>query len=298
MAPLLVCVQPATGHPEGFLASADPAALLKQLAMRTLITPVTPASQLEVRPAETASTGIAEMDALIGGLPRGCLTEIYGAASSGRTSFLISALAAATERQEVCALVDVSDAFHPQSGLDAGMEFHNLLWVRCDGESRQVKNRNHFRKNEREQLFISPDGRLVSNAVHRNWQTSLEQALKTTDLLLQSGGFGLVAIDLSDVPLEAARRVPLTSWFRFRRAVEKTDTILLAVTRGPCTGTCASLLLRLDASSVIPGCANAPHHAELLRGLTVGCERVRSRLERKPVRPDHITFETKTAWVR
>ena len=34
-----------------------------------------------------------------GGLPRGCLTEIFGAASSGRTSLLVSILAAATARR-------------------------------------------------------------------------------------------------------------------------------------------------------------------------------------------------------
>src|SRR5580765_6920205 len=45
---------------------------------------VTPASRLEIRPApEMASIGIPALDALTGGLPRGCLTEIYGPASSG-----------------------------------------------------------------------------------------------------------------------------------------------------------------------------------------------------------------------
>jgi hypothetical protein len=301
MASLLVCVQPATGHPDGFLPAQGPAALLKQLAARPQLSRVTPAARLEVRPApETASTGIAEIDALTGGLPRGCLTEIYGPASSGRTGFLLSALAAATRRQEACALIDVSDAFHPQSGWDAGINFHNLLWVRCDADFRSSKDRKSSRKSEREQFFISPDGRLFSNAVHKTWQNCLEQALKATDLLLQSGGFGLVAIDLSDVPVEAVRRIPLTSWFRFRRAVEKTATVLLVMTQGACTGTCASLLLRLDEQAVFPGCSktNAPRHAELLCGLPIICERVRSRLERKPAQPDHIAFETKTAWAR
>src|SRR5271155_4229775 len=60
---------------------------------------VTPASRLEVRPApEMVSSGIREIDALTGGLPRGCLTEICGPASSGRTSVLLAALAAATQR--------------------------------------------------------------------------------------------------------------------------------------------------------------------------------------------------------
>ena len=60
---------------------------------------------------ETVSTGIAEIDRTLGGLPRGCLTEIVGPVSSGRTSLLTSMLAAATARQETCALVDTDDAF-------------------------------------------------------------------------------------------------------------------------------------------------------------------------------------------
>ena len=64
---------------------------------------------------ETVRTGISELDATTGGLPRGCLTEIFGPASSGRSSLLASILAAATERQEVCALVDAEDSFDPLS---------------------------------------------------------------------------------------------------------------------------------------------------------------------------------------
>jgi len=37
--------------------------------------------------------------------------------------------------------------------------------------------------------------------------------------------FGLVVLDLAGVPLKTARRIPLTTWFRFQRAVENTATI-------------------------------------------------------------------------
>src|SRR5437868_10035585 len=71
---------------------------------------IAPASCLGVRPSpEMVSTGIHELDTLAGGLPRGCLTEICGQASSGRTTILLSALAQATRRGEICALVDASD---------------------------------------------------------------------------------------------------------------------------------------------------------------------------------------------
>src|SRR5712675_2026901 len=58
---------------------------------------------------ELVSTGIPAMDALLGGLPRGAMTEICGAACSGRTSFLLSALASRTKDGEVCALVDAQE---------------------------------------------------------------------------------------------------------------------------------------------------------------------------------------------
>jgi hypothetical protein len=157
---------------------------------------------------ETVPAGIPEIDSLAGGLPRGGLTEICGPSCSGRTSLLISALAERTAHAEVCALVDGRDAFDPQSAEAAGVELKQLLWVRC-----------------------------------RN----IDQALRATDLLLQGGGFGLVAVDLSDLPPETVRYVPLNAWFRFRRAVEDTPTILMLLEQEANAKTCASLVLRLGA---------------------------------------------------
>ena len=175
----------------------------------------------------TVSTGLATLDALTGGLPRGALSEITGPASSGRTSVMLAALAAATRREEACALVDASDNFDPASAAAAGVDLDRLLWVRCSDD------RSSLRKDQRRTAL----GRL-------------EQVLKVTDLLLQGGGFGMVVLDLGDIPAESARRVPLTSWFRFRRAVEPTATVLLVVEREPCAKTCASLVVRLQRTAV------------------------------------------------
>src|SRR6266852_887863 len=111
------------------------AALLARLdAMPKLASSITPASRLDVRPApEMVSIGIRELDSLTGGLPRGCLTEICGPDSSGRTSVLLAALAAATRREEACALLDASDALDPTSAAAVGVGFGRLLWVRCGG---------------------------------------------------------------------------------------------------------------------------------------------------------------------
>jgi recombination protein RecA len=158
----------------------------------------------------TVSSGIPEIDLLTGGLPRGALTEIFGPSCSGRTSLLLSALSARTAQEEACALIDGGDAFDPHSAESAGVELRKLLWVRC-----------------------------------RN----VEQTLRATDLLLQGGGFGLIAVDLSDIAPRLVRHVPLDSWFRFRRAVEDTPTVLVLLEQESNAKSCASLGLRLEAGA-------------------------------------------------
>jgi hypothetical protein len=175
---------------------------------------------------ETVPSGIAEID-----LPRGGLVEIVGPASSGRTSLLLSILAAAGARQEACALVDAEDAFDPGSAAAAGVRLEGLLWVRCG-----------------------------HNAEH---------ALKAADLLIQGGGFGLAILDLGDTPPETARRISLASWFRLRRAVEHTPAVLVAVARHSLSGACASLVLECgrDCTAWSGAAASGPPASRLLRGL-------------------------------
>lgn len=252
---------------------------------------ITPASRLAARPApEMVSSGVAAMDALTGGLPRGCLTEICGSASSGRTSLLLSALAAATRRGECCAIVDAGDALAPQSAADAGIELGRLLWVRCSEESPEPAVHKSGGRRDKKQFMKSESA-----------EQRLEQLLRATDLLLESGGFGMIALDLGDLPPQTARRIPLTTWFRFRRAVEHTPTVLLAVERQSIAGSCSSLLIKLGASGwrIKPRPDPEflrPAHAQLLTELEITAEMVRSRMERKPAGSAAITFASKTAW--
>jgi recombination protein RecA len=195
----------------------------------------------------------------------------------------LAALAAATQRQEVCALVDISDAFNPRSAAAAGVNFERLLWVRCGGAKQRAG---------------SPQRHRVTEKKNEKIEKPVEQALRVTDLLLQSGGFGLVIIDLGDTPLKMARRIPLTSWFRFQRAVEHTATVLFVISQVPCAQTCASLLLKvsgkkLSAVSCQLSAKTSPTHAQLLDGLQVQGELLRSRLERKPAGSVTAAFATK-----
>ena len=305
-----------------FASRKEPALVLKRLAAIPKLASVTPASQLEVRSSpEMVSSGIQEIDALAGGLPRGCLSEICGSASSGRTSVLLAALAAATRREEVCALVDTTDALDAISAAAAGVELERLLWIRCgtgpraSGVGIQASDLGLRTSDLRPQASArrsqvqSPrsDVRRLTSDVRRPVPDfrSLEQALRVTDLLLQSGGFGLVAIDLGDVPHSEARRMPLASWFRFQRAVEPTPTVLLVVAQEPCAQTCASLLIRLQSGEKLSALSCqlsvkdelGPAHAQLLDGLNIEGELLRSRLQRKPAQSVTTAFATKAVRV-
>ena len=237
---------------------------------------------------ELVSSGIPEIDALTCGLPRGAMTEICGTASSGRTSLLLAALAERTANGEVCALVDARDSFDPLTARAAGIDLNKLLWVRCQ---------------------------------------NLDQALRATDLLIQAGGFGIVAVDMCDIPTRTVRQVPLNAWFRFRRAIEDTPTILLLLEQDSHAKTCASLVLRLeiDETNWQVGVAQpllavsaettprpfreAPTYpfANLLRGFSVEPAIIRSRIQFPPnnviefrdpavKQADHKKFQLTTTW--
>jgi recombination protein RecA len=185
------------------------------------------------RVVESVPTGIAPLDVLTAGVPRGAISEFFGPPSSGRTSAMVSVLAQATAGGEVCALVDGNDAFDPASAAAAGVELKRLLWVRC---------------------------------------RILDQVLKATDLLLQGGGFGRVVMDLSDLPLPHLRSIPIASWFRFQRAIEKTPTALVVVSPGSIVKSAAALVLRMEMQSA--------EWSTLLDGFDSNIEIVRSRRAR------------------
>ncbi|MGD0790569.1 MAG: hypothetical protein ABR920_02255 [Terriglobales bacterium] len=338
-------------------AAKKTAEILAQLGVIPNLAAIVPASRLDVRPApEMVSSGIPQLDSLTGGLARGCLTEICGTASSGRTSVLLFALARATQRGEVCALVDPSDAFDPASAAAAGMEMSRLLWVRCgekypsrkhpsaaltgcgktgdsyrgmpSGIPQVAENRfgfsrcgstspsptaffrNSLRAGSRAAEFSGWNNRWKNPEVQR-WESQLGQMLKVTDLLLQSNGFGMIALDLGDVPVRSAQRIPLASWFRFRRAIEHTPTALLVLEQQPIAGSCSSVLVKVSGvRSQVSGkklsaigsqlSGNRPAHtglphSELLDQFEITAELLRSRLERKPAQ-SAASFSSRATW--
>jgi hypothetical protein len=150
-------------------------------------------------------------------------------------------LAAAIGRGETCALVDASDAFDPESAHAAGVDLDRLLWVRC---------------------------------------ARFDHAFRTAEWLILGGGIGLLALDLGQIPPTGLQHVPPRVWFRLRRAVEPTPTVLVVLEQRPFAGPAASLVLEAHAESAgwsrTPGLLGKAH-ANLLEEKNIRAELVRSR---------------------
>lgn len=60
-----------------------------------------------------------------------------------------------------------------------------------------------------------------------------EEGLKVTDLLLRDGNLPVVLLDLQALPLRSLGRIPVNTWHRFQRLVEKSGTVLVVMTPQP-----------------------------------------------------------------
>ncbi len=311
---------------------------------------------------ERAPIGIGTIDVLLGGgLPIGCLSELVGVESSGRTTIALSLLAQITAQDTAAAWIDVSDAFDPESAALSGVDLRRLLWVRCaeppaapaseeshsvlseDGRAAaqqpssqkvpkgggsphprsethgmseavasllQAQPRSAAMQDRRARRAVGTPGapnrtltpflaasphreeqiptdrmparRSVAQAKAReavapaaegnklvqpyrlpvpaqglrlkrsrshNW-AAIDRALRVSDLLLQAGGFSLLVLDFGSVPPEIAWRIPLSTWFRFRAACERTRTTLVLLTQHPCAKTSAEMVVHTRAGEM------------------------------------------------
>ncbi|MGB8031665.1 MAG: ATPase domain-containing protein [Terracidiphilus sp.] len=265
---------------------------------------------------EVAATGIAAVDELLhGGLPVGTISELTGAASSGRTSLALQFVAQRTAEGRVCAWVDVNDALDPESAAANGVRLKQLLWMRCKSRDqgsgiRDQKDRDRGNKGTREQenrdkrtegtshpighkSLAGGPGRLQGvRWVSPNW-ARLEQGLQATDLLLQAGGFAGVVLDLGDTAPEQASRIPLATWFRYRQAAERTQCSLVVLGARGYAQSAAAVVLECSARNA------EPVGGTVLRGFEFAVRRERDRqapIEITTRKPPAATWQANVAW--
>jgi hypothetical protein len=200
---------------------------------RTLTTALAPLERMD--PSAQVPMDVAALDAcLCGGLPRGQLSELAGPRSSGRMTLLLQMMAAATARGEIVALVDTLDRLDVASAAAAGIDLSRLLWVR----GQDIAGRT------------GPFG--PAGPADR----ALDRALKALNLVLQAGGFGVVAIDLADVPLVALRQIPFTTWMRVQRVIEGSDTACVLLTSEPLARSAGGLTVTLNGRPTWTGASD------------------------------------------
>jgi recombination protein RecA len=126
----------------------------------------------------------------------------------------------------------------------------------------------------------------------------IEQGLRAADLILQSGGFSAVVLDMGSLGAEIATRVPLATWFRYRAAAERTQASIVLLTQHSCAKSSAELLLRLEEAESID------EEATVFTGIVPRVEVARRRFAQQeawPLRkgPQSIrraSWQTRTAW--
>ena len=224
------------------MANSARAALESALRVRKLDRTLTTAlpSVERVDPSAQVATDVATLDrALQGGLPRGQLSEIAGPRSSGRTSLLFQLVAAATRRGDIAAFIDTFDRFDVASADAAGIALDRLLWVRGQAITRMQDSG----------LRTHPDTWSAVPGPSGLFDRTVDRALKALNLVLQAGGFGVVAIDLADVPVLALKRIPFTTWLRVQRIIEGSDTACVLLTPEPLSRSAGGLTLALTGRS-------------------------------------------------
>lgn len=212
------------------MGQAARAHLESLLRTRNLDVTLTSTALWQTPPHDPAPTGHDALDLVLGGgWSRGHLSELVGPRSSGRTTILHGALAAAAARGEAVALIDTHDRFDPESADAAGLDLTKLLWVRDVGDA--------------------------------------ARALKAANLVLQAGGFGLVAFDLADAPGRVVRQFPHTTWMRLARVIEGSQTVALLVGAEHIARSAGGVTVALEATA--PRWAGASDRSRLMRGIEV-----------------------------
>jgi len=184
--------------PSPATATSSVKAALEELLRARRLQAEAPPLRGEDRRRRPLPTGVAAIDAALGGgLPRGLVSEAYGPASSGRTGLALALLARTTQQGGLAAWVDPADQLDPAAASAAGVDLRRLLWLR----------------GRRDDTEAAPC------------------AVAAVATLVGSGLFDVIVLDVAGVPTPALRRLPGPTWLRLGRAAEEGVAALLVLAR-------------------------------------------------------------------
>jgi recombination protein RecA len=191
---------------------------------------------------------------------------------------------------------------HPQSetkGLSqavSGLLRPEAIAPRCAEPQRRVRQRQEpFEPNDQQPSTLIPQVSWPAKPWSR-----IEQGLRTTDLLLQGGGFSVIVFDMGSLRPEFVSRVPLATWFRYRAAAERAQSTILLLTQHGCAKSSAELLLRLrpgrpicDEATVFSG---IERHVEVARRRFTEDSSNVVPLRKPPQSANAASWQTRATW--
>ena len=173
-----------------------------------------------------------------GGLPGGAITEIVSARPSSGGQLLILKLLEITRRHRRRAVL-----IDGHDAFDPGSHepdlLPHLLWARCH---------------------------------------SLAEAQQAADIIVHDANFGLIILDLRGFGWRDLRTIAPTVWYRFQRAIEASDTVLLVLTS---TALVSSAVLRFTLSGCLTLESLDEPQLDLAAQLPLELERNRLQAERR-----------------
>jgi recombination protein RecA len=136
---------------------------------------------------------------------------------------------------------------HPRTevrGLSDAVE--DLFAPRCAEPQHQPRPQN-----DAAEPSLTPVTQAMRTPKRARQYDALEQGVRSADLLLQTGGFSAVVLDMGSIAPEYVARIELSTWHRYRLAAERTQSSILLLTQYPCAKSSSGLQLRLSSSEAI-----------------------------------------------
>lgn len=129
---------------------------------------------------------------------------------------------------------------------------------------------------------------------------AIEQALRSTDFLIQTGGFSAIVLDFGEIASEAVARIELSIWHRYRVASEQTQSSIVLLSQHACAKSSSELQLRLSPFE------NTREERTVFTGLSARAEVLRQRftqastnvvpMRKPPQRVCEARWHHRTSW--
>jgi hypothetical protein len=130
---------------------------------------------------------------------------------------------------------------------------------------------------------------------------TVERALRSTDLLIQTGGFSAIILDLGGIPPGVVSRIELSTWHRYRVASEQTQSSIVLLSQYPCAKSSSELQLQLLPME------NTREERTVFTGMNARVEILRQRftetstnvvpIRKPPQRVREACWSQRTSWV-